>query len=96
VRLRREWLEVLVFVWCPRSGGHKRADLFQMCGLGMSFEKGASSRLEGLEPCPAQQSLGGRVNAPVLLADTVRDRSVVSRQVSLCTFASACRCRATP
>jgi hypothetical protein len=53
VRLRREWLEVLVLVWCPRSGGHKRADLFQMCGLGMSFEKGASSRLEGLEPCPS-------------------------------------------
>jgi hypothetical protein len=52
VRLRREWLEVLIFVWCPRSGGHKRADLFQMCGLGMGFEKGASSRLEDLEPCP--------------------------------------------
>jgi hypothetical protein len=93
VRLRRERLEVLFVV----SGGHKRADLFQMCGLGMHLREG---RTDARRPSSAvssnAQSLGGRVDAPVLLEDTVRDGSVVSRHVSLCAFTSACRCRATP
>jgi hypothetical protein len=43
------------------------------------------------------QSLGVRVDAPVLLADTVRDRSLVSRHVSLCCFLVCLpSCRATP
>jgi hypothetical protein len=43
VRLGRERLEVLFVV----SDGHKRADLFQMCGLGCTFEKDAQTP-EGL------------------------------------------------
>lgn len=52
------------------SGGHKRADLFQMCGLGMEFEKDARNNAwPVLWVSSSAQSLGGRVDAPVLLAD---------------------------
>jgi hypothetical protein len=86
-RLGHEWLEVREVL---ESGGHKRADLFQMRGLRTIFEKGARSVVCALvrsrAACRYAQSLGGRFDTPVLLAETARDRSVVARHVSLCAL----------
>lgn len=58
------------------SAGHKRADLFQMCGLGMEFEKDARNNAWSVPWVSSSTQSLGRVDAPVLLADTVRAHEI--------------------